>query len=83
MQLDENQEPWRCAILGARLLSVFQILVLGLPAVVLTYVSMILCPCFIPGCGRTNRERGEYSSIKCVAELPTCLAAHFRLVTPQ
>ena len=49
-----------CAILGARLLSVFQILVLGIPAVVLTLVSMILCPCFIPGCGRTNRERGEY-----------------------
>jgi len=57
MQLDEGSEPKMCTILGAKLLSVFQIIVLGIPALVLAFGSMIMCPCFIPGCGRTNRER--------------------------
>jgi len=57
MQLDESLEPKRCTIVGARLLSIFQILVLGIPSLVLTLMCMILCPCFIPGCGNTNRER--------------------------
>ncbi|KAL7549387.1 hypothetical protein ACHAWF_012658 [Thalassiosira exigua] len=57
MQLDENNEPMRCTIWGAKLLSVMQILVLGVPAVVLSIASMLLCPCFYWGCGTTNRER--------------------------
>ncbi|KAL9190345.1 hypothetical protein ACHAXT_007556 [Thalassiosira profunda] len=57
MQLDEHSEPLSCTIWAARLLSVFQIVVLGVPALVLTLVSMLLCPCLIPGCGNTNRER--------------------------
>lgn len=57
MQLDEAEETLRCTIWGAKLLSAFQIIVLGIPAVTLALVSMILCPCFVIGCGRTNRER--------------------------
>jgi len=57
MQLDENDEPLRCTVCMARVLSALQILVLGVPSVVLTLVSMMLCPCLVPGCGRTNRER--------------------------
>lgn len=59
MQLDENNDPMRCTILGARLLSIFQIVVLGIPAVALTLISIIVCPCIVLGCGATNRERGE------------------------
>lgn len=61
MQLDESNEPMRCTILGARLLSIFQVIVLGIPAVVLTLLSIIVCPCVVLGCGTTNRERGEYA----------------------
>jgi hypothetical protein len=61
MQLDENTEPLRCTIWVAKLMSGFQIIVLGIPAVVLTLVSMALCPCMVPSCGNTNRERGESS----------------------
>lgn len=57
MQLDEAEEPKTCTIWGARLLSTLQIIVLGVPALVLTLLSMIICPCLVPGCGRTNRER--------------------------
>lgn len=57
MQLDENNDPMRCTILGARLLSIFQIVVLGIPAVALTLLSIIVCPCIVLGCGATNRER--------------------------
>jgi hypothetical protein len=57
MQLDENNEPLRCTVWGAKLLSALQILVLGIPSLALTIVSMLLCPCLVPGCGRTNRER--------------------------
>ena len=57
MQLDEADQPQTCTIWGARLLSLFQIIVLGIPSLVLALVTMILCPCFVPGCGRTNRER--------------------------
>lgn len=59
LQLDENTEPLTCTIWGAKLLSGFQIIVLGLPALILTIISMILCPCFVPSCGITTRERGE------------------------
>mmetsp|Transcript_11550 Transcript_11550/g.21334 ORF Transcript_11550/g.21334 Transcript_11550/m.21334 type:complete len:607 (-) Transcript_11550:10-1830(-) len=57
MQLDENDAPLRCTIWGARALSALQIIVLGIPSLVLTLVCFILCPCLVPGCGRTNRER--------------------------
>jgi len=57
MQLDENDEPLRCTVYMARLLSACQILVLGIPSLILTVASMMLCPCLVPGCGRTNRER--------------------------
>jgi len=43
-------------------MSGFQIIVLGIPSVVLTLASMVLFPCFVPSCGNTNRERGEYLS---------------------
>jgi hypothetical protein len=59
MQLDENNDPMRCTIFGARILSIFQILVLGVPAVALTLLSIVICPCVVLGCGNTNRERGE------------------------
>jgi hypothetical protein len=59
MQLDENNDPMRCTIFGARMLSFFQIVVLGLPALGLTLLSIVLCPCVVFGCGNTNRERGE------------------------
>ena len=57
MQLDENNEPLTCVIWGAKILSALQILVLGIPAMILSLLSAILCPCFIAGCGQTNRER--------------------------
>lgn len=60
MQLDENDRPLRCTLWGAKLLSVLQIIVLGVPAVVLTLLSIVLCPCCVVGTGTTNRERGEY-----------------------
>lgn len=59
MQLDENDDPLICTIWGAKLLSVLQIVVLGVPSCALALVTMILCPCFMPGCGRNMRERGE------------------------
>ena len=62
MQLDENNDPMICTIFGARMLSIFQILVLGIPAVALTLLSIVLCPCVVLGCGNTNRERGEWSN---------------------
>jgi len=57
MQLDENDEPLKCTLWMARALSLAQIIVLGIPSLVLTGISWILCPCLVPGCGRTNRER--------------------------
>ncbi|KAL7542586.1 hypothetical protein ACHAXR_012334 [Thalassiosira sp. AJA248-18] len=63
MQLDENEEPLVCTLYGAKLLSLLQIIVLGIPALVLSLFSLILCPCFVPGCGRTNRER----AINCIS----------------
>ena len=63
MQLDESNEPMRCTLLGAKTLSIFQLIVLGIPAVVLTLLSIIVCPCVVLGCGTTNRERGEYAVV--------------------
>ena len=63
MQLDESNEPMRCIVLGARLLSIFQLVVLGIPAVVLTLLSIIVCPCVVLGSVTTNRERGEYAVV--------------------
>lgn len=57
MQLDEHEVPLRRTVCFARALSGMQILVLGIPSLALTLVSFILCPCFVPGFGRTNRER--------------------------
>jgi hypothetical protein len=58
MQLDETNDPMKLTIIWARVLSIFQIVVLGIPAVVLTLISIIVCPCIAIGCGATNRERG-------------------------
>ena len=57
MQLDESDQPTSCTKWGAKILSILQILVLGIPAVALTIVTCIICPCFVPGCGRSARER--------------------------
>ena len=57
MQLDESDQPTSCTKWGAKILSILQILVLGIPAVALTIVTCLICPCFVPGCGRSARER--------------------------
>ena len=57
MQLDESVEPARAITAGARVLSIFQLLILGVPAVALSIASMLLCPCLVPGCGNNTRER--------------------------
>jgi len=57
MQLDESDQPTSCTKYGAKILSILQILVLGIPAVVLTIITCLICPCFVPGCGRSARER--------------------------
>ncbi len=57
MQLDESTEPRRATVVCAKVLSVLQLLVLGVPAVALAIVSMLVCPCMVPGCGRNMRER--------------------------
>jgi hypothetical protein len=67
MQLHENPDPMRCTIWMAKLLSGVQIIVLGIPAVALTLVSMALCPCMVPRCGNTNRERGESTALHIVS----------------
>lgn len=58
MQLDETNDPMKLTIVWARVLSIFQIVVLGIPAVILTIISIIVCPCVAIGGGATNRERG-------------------------
>ena len=83
MQLDENDRPLRCTLWGAKLLSVLQIIVLGVPAVVLTLLSIVLCPCCVFGTGTTNRERGEYQKSEVFA-LTACFLNHTHLLhTPQ
>jgi len=57
MQLDESDQPTSCTKYGAKILSILQILVLGIPAVALTIITCLICPCFVPGCGRSARER--------------------------
>lgn len=57
LQLDESDEPMRCTVWGARILSVFQLVVLGIPALCMTFLTAIICPCLIRGIGHTNRER--------------------------
>eukprot|EP00984_Skeletonema_dohrnii_P002574 scaffold903_cov123-Skeletonema_dohrnii-CCMP3373.AAC.2 len=70
MQLDESTEPRRCTLVGARVLSVLQLLILGVPAVALSIVSMLICPCMVPGCGSNMRER----VINCVSFYGSCLS---------
>ena len=55
LQLDENGSQGGRIL--AKIMSVLQIIVLGAPALALTLVTILLCPCFVPGCGRSNRER--------------------------
>ena len=57
MQLDEGNEPKRFTRVMAKALSVAQILVLGPISVALTLCTIVICPCFFPGCGGTFRER--------------------------
>ena len=70
MQLDESTEPMRCTLVGARVISVLQLLILGVPAVALSIVSMLICPCMVPGCGSNMRER----VINCVSFWGSCLS---------
>ena len=57
MQLDESTEPKMCTRVGAKVLSILQLLILGVPSIALSIVSMIVCPCLVPGCGSNMRER--------------------------
>lgn len=47
----------------AKTLSILQLVVLGIPAVILSIVSSILCPCLLLGVGRNNRAR----AVNCVS----------------
>lgn len=75
MQMDESTEPMRCTVIGARLISVLQLLVLGVPAMALTIASMLVCPCLIPECGRNMRER----VINCTSFWGSCLSSMIML----
>ena len=57
MQLDESDEPYRCTFCAAKTLSVIQLIVLGVPSLVLALLTMLICPCLVRGSGGTNRER--------------------------
>eukprot|EP00573_Skeletonema_grethae_P008945 CAMPEP_0201692226 /NCGR_PEP_ID=MMETSP0578-20130828/5187_1 /ASSEMBLY_ACC=CAM_ASM_000663 /TAXON_ID=267565 /ORGANISM="Skeletonema grethea, Strain CCMP 1804" /LENGTH=605 /DNA_ID=CAMNT_0048177575 /DNA_START=9 /DNA_END=1826 /DNA_ORIENTATION=+ len=57
MQLDERDQPNTCTVVFARVLSFLQLLILGVPSIALAVVSMIVCPCMIPGCGSNMRDR--------------------------
>jgi len=70
MQLDESIEPMRCTVIGARIISVLQLLILGIPALALSLASMLVCPCLLPGCGTNMRER----VINCVSFWGSCLS---------
>ncbi|KAL7455462.1 hypothetical protein ACHAWC_007012 [Mediolabrus comicus] len=70
MQLDESIEPMRCTVIGARVISVLQLLILGIPALALSFASMLVCPCLLPGCGTNMRER----VINCVSFWGSCLS---------
>jgi len=71
MQLDESTEPRRATVFGARVLSVLQLLILGVPAIALSIVSMLVCPCMVPGCGVNMRER----VMNCVSFWGSCLSS--------
>ena len=70
MQLDESIEPMRCTVIGARVISVLQLLILGIPALALSLASMLVCPCLLPGCGTNMRERVT----NCVSFWGSCLS---------
>ncbi len=57
MQLDESEQPKTCTLVCARVLSFLQLLILGVPSIALAIVSMIVCPCMVPGCGSNMRDR--------------------------
>lgn len=57
MQLDESEQPKTCTLVCARVLSVLQLLFLGVPSVALAIISMLVCPCMMPGCGSNMRGR--------------------------
>eukprot|EP00804_Cyclotella_cryptica_P031276 CCRYP_011081-RA/>CCRYP_011081-RA protein AED:0.06 eAED:0.06 QI:0/0.33/0.25/1/0.66/0.5/4/273/694 len=63
MQLDGSEEPLQCTIFLAKLLSILQLIVLGIPSLVLAIASSLVCPCLLPGIGRTHRER----AVNCIS----------------
>ncbi|KAL7484497.1 hypothetical protein ACHAW6_010133 [Cyclotella cf. meneghiniana] len=63
MQLDGSEEPMQCTICLAKLLSILQLIVLGIPSLTLAIASSLVCPCLLPGIGRTNRER----AVNCIS----------------
>ncbi len=70
MQLDESTEPRMCTRVFAKVLSVLQLIILGVPSVALSIISMLICPCLVPGCGSNMRERVR----NCVSFWGSCLS---------
>lgn len=56
-------QPMRCTVRMAKAMSIAQLIVLGIPSIALAIASSLLCPCLVPGVGRTNRER----AVNCVS----------------
>ena len=49
LQLHEGEDPSQFIILGSKIVSMFQVIIIGPPAVCLAAITAILCCCCIPG----------------------------------
>ena len=55
LQLHEGEDPSQFIIFGSKILSMFQVIIIGPPAVCLAAITAVLCCCCIPGA--TIKER--------------------------